>query len=213
MKEPFNQIQHELTDGIFLGLLVLFAGWVALTQHAALGAPTTAICTAALLSPRVKSEHPTLMDQLYKPAVAVGTSLTAFQWLLSATQPVPASIPIDTVQAYVIQIGWILSIALIVTNPFVFLIIKLRRRREGNEQRNDRVVDYGSGMLCSFIAYALGWFMLDISKVIFFGGIDVPVSSTVILTISAPGFGWLVVFTERRRSARQNKKRPSEPSS
>jgi len=201
-KTPIK-FQHELIDGFFLGLLILFVGWVALTQPATLGAPTTAICTAALLSPRVKTDYPTLMGELYRPAVALGTCLTAFQWLLGTTQPLSGPIPVDLAQGLVIQIGWVLSITIVVTNPFVFLITRLRARRGKNEGRTSKFVDYGSGIVCSYVAYGLVWFLLDVSKIIH-GGFGVPLSSTIILIISAPFLGWLVVFSERRRLARSD---------
>lgn len=204
MEKTSIQLKYELTDGIFLGLLVLFAGWVALTQHPALGAPTTAICTAALLSPKVRTDNLTLVGELYRPAVALGTCLTAFQWLLGTTQPLPAPLPVSLAQVLVIQSGWMLSITLVVTTPFVFLITRLRARRGKDEEITSKFVDYGSGIVCSFIAYVLVWFMLDISEVIL-EGVGVPLSSTIILTISVPIFGWLVVFAERRRLARQAK--------
>ena len=202
MERTSIQIQYELVDGLFLGILVLFAGWVALTQHATLGAPTTAICTAALLSPKVKTDYSTLTGELYRPVVALGTCLTAFQWLLSTTQPLSSPLPVNLAQSLVIQVGWMLSITLVITNPFVLLITRLRTRRGKDEERTSKFIDYGSGIACSFIAYVLVWFMLDISEVIH-GVVGVPLSSTIILTISVPVFGWLVVFTERRRLARR----------
>ena len=77
----------EIFDALVYTGLSVYVGWVAWSQSASLAAPTTAICTAVLLMPRVSTGIETLAEQWRRPLMAVGTILTGFLWLLSTVQP------------------------------------------------------------------------------------------------------------------------------
>ena len=121
MNEQTRHLGWEIFDALFLAALILFNGWVALTQTAALAAPTLAITTASLLFPRPGTRIKTKAELLHRPLIAVGTTLTAFLWLLSAIEPQSQILPSNMNHAIVVMYGWILSTSLIIISPMLML--------------------------------------------------------------------------------------------
>ena len=197
-RERNRRMASEILDALLYSGLVTYVGWVAWTQSASLAAPTTAICTAVLLMPRVAVEFETHAEQWRRPLIAVGTLLTAFLWLLSTIQPDAEILPSNPSQAIIVFLGWSLATSMIVVAPFVVVF-----RSYADEGRRDtfwsRVRDYGAGIVASVLAHALGVFMYGISEDII-GPVESDRPVIPFLIVSAVLTGWLMVFVTRGRS-------------
>ena len=203
MKERSKEFTAELTDGFILAMMIAFTAWVALTQSATLAAPTTALFTAVLLAPRVKTPHKTLAEELHRPFVGIGTTLTAFLWLLSTTQLKTDIMPTDFIEAFIILIGLTIATAIVVLNPIVFIIPRLRANKEKGDPAQDKYKDYVAGILGSVAAFFLVFFMLKVSEGLI-GPMENEGFMIAFAVIGAPAFGWFFVFTERRRKIQRS---------
>ena len=196
MKKQTKNRTTEITDGLLLTGRVLFVGWVALTQPAALAAPTTAIFTASLLARREKSEAETIAEQFRPLFVAVGTTLTAFLWLLSTTQPSTDLVPTDAVQTLVILIGWLIAATTMIAGSFTIMVSKVT----STDFEQNRIKHYITGMLFSTFMGLLFWFTLRLSE-----GITGPLTNQelngVPLVVVSPMLGWVLVFQERSQKS------------
>lgn len=169
---------------------------VALTQPAALSAPTTAICTASLLAPREKSERETVAEQFRPVFVAVGTTLAAFLWLLSTTQPSTDLVPTDAVQTLVILIGWLIAATTMIAGSFTIMVSKVT----STDFKQNRIKHYITGILFSTFMGLLFWFTLRLSE-----GIMGPLTNQELnvapIVVVSPMVGWVLVFQQRNQKS------------
>ena len=201
MKEHPKKPIAAVTDGILLAAGVAFTVWVALTQSAALAAPTTALFTAALLATRGETAEKSFIEHLRRPVVGIGTTLTAFLWLLSTTQPRTDIMPTNAVEALIIFVGLSMATSVIIVIPIVFAISRLRATKEDTNLLNRKTQEYALGIVCSVVTFLLVFFMLKLSEGIV-GPAENEAFTIVFAIVAAPIFGWFLVFTERNRKSR-----------
>ena len=198
MREHSKELTAEISDGIILAMIAAFTAWVTLTQSPTLAAPTTALCTAALLTPKVKSPYKTFADKINRPLVGIGTTLTAFLWLLSTTQPTTDIMPTKIAEAFIILIGLFVATIFVALSPLVFIIPRFTFNKDEDDHTQSRFQDYTLGIVGSSAVFVLVFFMLRVSK-----GIVGPIENEGIMiafaAIAAPVFGWLFVFAERKK--------------
>ena len=201
MKERSKSFNAELSDGLYLAVIVVFTGWVALTQAATLAAPIAALFTAVLLTPKANTAHDTLAGQLHRPLVAIGTTLTAFLWLLSAAQPEANILPTNAAEAFIILIGLVVATTMVVVSPIVFVMPRLMAAKNGSNTPKFRYADYVLGILCSIVVFVLLYFMLKVSENLI-GPIQHEMGVIAFGVAAAPALGWFIVFSERNRKSR-----------
>lgn len=199
MKKLFDIIADDLADGLILAFTILFPGYVALTQSAALAAPTMALFTAILWSPGIGSAGTTIAGQLRRPFAGIGTTLTAFLWLLSTTQPKVEVMPGTVVEALIIFVGLAVATSVIFASPILYASARIRASRGRVASKNQRVSDFGLGMVSATAAFLLVWFMLKLSEGLV-GPLENEWALFVICLVGSPIIGWLIAFDERRRT-------------
>ena len=193
MKEKPPKWAEETVDIVYLAVIVIFNGWVALTQAAALAAPTAAISTAVLLMPRAENRYTTTTEQLYRLFGAIGMVLTAFLWLLSAIQPQTQILPTNPAHVMIVMFGWMMSVGMIVTSPILMVSGSNIDKAEDN-----RIKDYAIGIVVPSMFCGLMVFMLLLSEDIV-GPAEINVLGIFVLFIVAMISGWFSVYIMRRR--------------
>ena len=201
VKENRRKLRNELIDGVFLLVAVVFVALVAITQSATLAAPTTALFTAGLLTPRVKTAQNTIAEELRRPFVAVGTTLTAFLWLLSTTQSRVETMPSTVAETLIVYIGLAVATGVTVATPFVFLLTRLDPSEASSDPSNHRVRDYVTGIACCAVAFLLIWFVFKISEELV-GPLENEALLIPFLIVTAPISGWFIVYEQRNRKNR-----------
>ena len=187
----------EIFTAFLYAGLVVYVGWVAWTQSSALAAPTTAICTAVLLMPRVATGIESQTEQWRRLLIAVGTILTGFLWLLSTIQPDAEILPSNPSHLIILLLGWSLATSMIVVAPFV-IVFQSQGEDSSGDPRKGRIRDYLTGIVASVFAHALGVLMYGVSEDII-GPVESERSLIPLLVVSSVLTGWSVVFAMRRR--------------
>ena len=180
---------------------VIFVAYVAITQSATLAAPMTALFTAGLLAPRVKTDKNTIADELRKPSAAVGATLTAFLWLLSTTQPSDEVMPSTVAEMWILYLGLASATAFTVTPPFVFLLARLESSRATSDPNEHRIRDYLIGIACCAASSLMLWFIFKISEELV-GPIENEWLLIPYSVVTSPIFGWMIVYEQRNRKNR-----------
>ena len=188
----------EIFTALLYSGLVVYVGWVTWTQSAALAAPTTAICTAVLLMPRIAAGIEIQTEQWRRPLIAVGTILTGFLWLLSTIQPDAEVLPSNPSHLIVLLLGWSLATSMIVVAPFV-VVLQSQSEDSSGDPRRGRIRDYLTGIIASVLAHALGVLMYGVSEDII-GPVEGGRFLIPLLVVSSVLTGWSAVFAMRRRA-------------